>query len=140
MAYSLTDHYRTLRAVMRINGIMTGLGLGLLLTVLPRSLLATWGLILAGPTWPLRLAGVCLITLGIHMMVAAHERIISLASLLTALIGNGLIAIVLLVAYLQRDLANLLPIGRIFLMVIVLLSLLCALVALRYLHSDYGRD
>ncbi len=140
MAYSLTDHYRPLRTALRVNGTITGWGLGLLLTVLPRTMLTAWGVVTSGPIWPLRLAGVSLIALGVLMLAAASERIIVLSVLLTTLVANGLIAVVLLVAYLQRDLSHLFLPGQLLLVVVVFLSLICALLALRYLRNDYARD
>jgi hypothetical protein len=139
MAYSFTDVYRPLRTVLRLNGLVIGLGLGLLLFVTPRSTLQGWGVLAVGPVWPARLAGALLITLGVFWLLAASEDVIGSTALITTMLGHGLIAIVLLMAYLQRDLGDLSLPGLLLLGVIFILCLVGALLPLRYLRADYRR-
>jgi hypothetical protein len=101
LAYSLNDVYRFLRVVMRIDGVIVGFGLGLLLAIASRSALADWGVYAGGPVWPVRLAGGLLITLGVMLILSAQERIIGGPSMVAMSLGNAVIALVLLLAYLQ---------------------------------------
>lgn len=137
MAYSFTDIYRPLRTLLRFNGAVIGLGLGLLLFALPRTPLLRWGLLLSEPAWPVRLAGALLITLGVFWLLAAGEEIIGMTTMITTLLGHSLIAIVLLVAYLQREITQLAPIGLALLALIFALCLVGALMPLRYLRAEY---
>lgn len=136
LAYSLNDLYQPLRNVMRINGAVVGLLLGLALLLLPRAVLSDWGIPLAGETWPLRSTGALLLTYGLHAWLAAREPIITLASLVHLLVTNGLLALVLLVAYLQGELAGLHLMGRLLLIVIFALCLAGTLAPLPYLRRE----
>lgn len=60
--------------------------------------------------------------------------------MVTCSVGNGLLAIVLLLAYLQQDLANLTPVGLGVLLVIFVIALVGAVVPLRYLRAEYRDD
>ena len=137
MAYSFTDIYRPLRTLLRLNGLVIGLGFGLLLLFLPQAVLLRWGLLLSGPAWPVRLAGALLVTLGVFWLLSASDEIIGRTTLITTLIGHSLIAIVLLVAYLQREITALAPVGLLLLAVVFILCLVGALLPLRYLRADY---
>ncbi len=137
MAYSLNDVYRPLRAIMRLNGFVIGLGLGILFLVFPRTLLADWGVYTSGPVWLGRLAGALLVTLGIMFVLAAYERVVNSLSMVIMVIANSLIAVVVLLAYLQHELAALTVIGQIVLVVIFLICLVSAVFPLRYLRADY---
>jgi hypothetical protein len=137
VAYSLNDLYRGLRAVMRFDGVVIGLGLGGLLLFLPRGLLADWGVYAGGPLWPARMAGALLITLGILLLLAARERIVNATHMVTMIVANVLLAVVLLVGYLQREFAGLGLAGQIGLVLVFLICLVSALAPLRYLRTDY---
>jgi len=139
MAYSFTDVYRPLRTLLRLNGIVIGLGMGLLLLFLPRTTLANWGLLLSEPAWPVRLAGALLVTLGVFWLLAAGDEVMGSTTLITTLLGHSLIAIVLLVAYLQREITTLSPAGLLLLALVFVLCLAGALMPLRYLRAEYRR-
>ncbi len=57
MAYSLNDLYSGLRSVMRMNGLVVGLGMGVLLLFFPRGVLSTAGLTTGEALWPYRMIG-----------------------------------------------------------------------------------
>lgn len=137
MAYSLNDVYRFLRLVMRIDGVIVGLGLGLLLSGAPRSALAEWGVHAAGPVWPVRLAGGLLITLGVLLLLSAQERIVGGPSMVAMSLGNGVIAFVLLIAYLQQELAMLNLFGRLLLVVVFVVCLIGAVFPVHYVRAEY---
>ena len=46
MAYTFTDHYRAARLCLRVDAVLIGLGLGLLLLAYPRDLFAEAGITL----------------------------------------------------------------------------------------------
>ena len=111
MAYTLTDPFNSLRNVLRTVGGVDLL-LGGTMLVFPRLVLTEWG---AGATeveWPLRMAGAFVITLGLYFLLAANERAVGSTALITCMVGNGLFAAVVVIAYLQQDLANLTPVGN----------------------------
>lgn len=137
LAYSLNDLYRSLRVVMRFNGLALGLGGGTLLLVFPRSLVHAGLQAALDPLWPLRLAGGLLLALGILFLLAAQERMVSVASMITMTLANGLVAVVMLVGYLQGEFAGLGLIGQLLLIALFLFCLVCALMPLRYLRTDY---
>ena len=139
MAYSFTDVYRPLRTLLRINGLVIGIGSGLFLFFAPRSLLEGWGMLAGGPVWPLRLAGALLLTLGVFWLLAAGEDVSGPSVLITIMMGHGLIAIVIIMAYLQRDLGPLSLLGWLALLVIFILALAGAFLPLRYLRAEYRR-
>ena len=111
MAYTFTDHYRPARLCLRVNAILIGLGLGLLLLVYPRELFVAAGVTL-GSAWTARIGGGALIGLGIGLLAASMERDLHPAWLLAAIVGNGAIAISLLIAYFEGEMATLHPIGH----------------------------
>ena len=137
MAYSLNDVYRYLRIAMRIDAIVVGLSLGLLLAVFPRSALTNWGVYAEGPVWPIRMAGGLLLTLGVLLFLSAQERTISAPVMVAMTMGNTLIAFTLLVAYLKHELAMLNLLGQLLLIVMFIVCLVSALVPLNYLRADY---
>lgn len=137
MAYTLTDHFRPLRLIMRINGLTIGILLGLLLLLAPRGVLSDWGLLAGGYGWPFRLAGAALIALGLFLLLLASGDMIGLSLLLTLTGTNALFALVLLVAYLQQELIHLNGLGRILLIVVFILCLAGAVTPLRYLRAEY---
>ncbi len=107
MAYSFTDIYRPLRTLLRVNGLLVGCGLGVVLLLAPSSALIQWGLVAQDPGWSTRLAGALLVSLGIYFLLAAGQSIVDMPTLVTCLISHGPIALVLFMGYLHRDLAGL---------------------------------
>ena len=134
MAYTLNDPYRSLRVVLRLSGVASLLA-GLLFLLLPGAVAsATLGLA-PGPLWPLRLAGAGLLTLGLTYLLNTGERDIGLPVLVTCALGNGLPAILVVTAYLQREMATFawpLQAGMVALFVIWLIG---AVTPLRFLRA-----
>jgi hypothetical protein len=139
MAYTLTDPLTPLRNVLRVAG-STALLLGGTMLIFPRLVLTEWGAPEVGVNWPMRLAGAFLITLGIYYLLAANERTVGTTAMFTCIVGNGLLAAVLLIAYLQQDLANLTPVGLGALLVVFVIALVGAITPLRYLRAEYRDD
>ena len=137
MAYSLNDLYSGLRSVMRVNGLVVGFGIGVLLLLFPQGLLAVAGLYTGEVLWPYRLVGGLIFALGFMLLMSAAERVVSTASMVAMIIANGLIAVVLMVGYLQGEFAGLGLVGQIVLVGIFLLCLISAIVPVRYLRTDY---
>lgn len=151
MAYSLNDVYRSLRTAMRFNGLTVGVGVGLLLLFAPQMLMsaqqiaqnaAAQGSGEPGPEafslWPYRMAGAALIALGLHLLFAAQERMVRASTMLAMLVCNGLIAVVLLIAFLQRELIDLSGSAQALFGAIFFICVVCAGFALRYLRADYN--
>ncbi|MEZ4870384.1 MAG: hypothetical protein R3C14_54140 [Caldilineaceae bacterium] len=136
MAYTLSDPFRALRFLLRINGVVIGLLMGLLLLLASRPALMAWGLYSDGALWPLRLAGSGHIALGLFFILTANQDYISRALLLTTMLANALSALVIMSGYLQQEFSGLPPVGRIILILIVLLSLMGAVLPLRYVRND----
>lgn len=139
MAYTLTDPLNPLRNVLRLTG-STALLLGGTMLVFPRLVLTEWGAPATGVNWPLRLAGAFLITLGLYYLLAANERTVGTTAMIICMTGNGMLAAVLLLAYLQQDLANLTPVGLGALLVVFVIALIGAVAPLRYLRAEYRDD
>lgn len=137
MAYSLTDQFRGLRTTLRINGLILGLGGGAALLLLSQSQMQAAGVAVSGVMWPIRLAGALLISLGSLFLYAASERVISPAAAFTTVVSHSLLAIVLLLAYLQREFTDLTVGGLGVLLAIFLLCLIGAITPLRYLRGGY---
>jgi hypothetical protein len=139
MAYTLNDPYRPLRVTLRLSGAASCLT-GLLFLLLPAATaIPLWGLA-SGPLWPLRLAGAGLVTLGIAHLLNAGERDIRLSALVICALGNGLPAVLVVTAYLQREMAGFawpLQVGMILLFVIWLIG---AVAPLRYLRAEVSTD
>lgn len=123
MAYTFTDHYRPARLCLRLNAVLIGLGLGLLLLVYPRDMFMAAGVTL-GSAWTARIGGGALIGLGIGLLSASMERDLHPAWLLAAIVGNGAIAISLMIAYFEGEMSALHPIGAGVLLVIFVVCLL----------------
>ena len=138
MAYSLADPYRPLRYVMRINGALLGLLLGLYLLIAPSRWLAGLGL-LAADASPLgwRVAGAALFAFGLFLTLAAGVRDLDLFVLLPCLIFHALLALVLLLAYLGHQLDGLGAAAGVGLVVLFLLCLVGALAPLRYFSAEF---
>ena len=122
---------------MRLNGAVIGLALGLLLLLLPRTNLAAWGLYTGGALWSLRALGSLLLALGVLFVLSASQEVIHLPVLLSMVVANSLLAFVLLLAYLQKELAGLTLTGQLLLVLIFLLCLIGAVVPLRYFRVEY---
>ena len=135
MAYTLGDPFRALRLMLRINGLLVGIGLGLLLVSAPRAWLLAWGIYAGDAIWPLRFAGVSQMALGAFFFVISTQDYLSKAVLLTTILTNSLLALVLLSAYLQQELVGLSMAGQILFVLIFLLYLLGAVVPLRYMRG-----
>ena len=137
MAYSLNDLYSGLRFVMRVNGVMLGVGMGPLLLVWPSRVVAATEAGSDVVLWPLRLAGGLLLTYGVMLLLAAQERVIGGAGMIGLMVGNALLALVLLVGYLQGEFAGLGLLGQIGLVALFVFCLIGVLTPLRYLRTDY---
>ena len=137
MAYSLNDLYGGLRSVMRVNGLVVGVGAGLLLLLCPRGVMDVAGLSTGEAVWPYRLIGSLLLALGAMLLISAQERVVSTASMVAMIIANALMAIVLLVGYMQGEFGGLGLFGQIGLVLIFLICLISAIVPVRYLRTDY---
>jgi hypothetical protein len=136
MAYTLGDPFRSLRLILRVNGFLVGIVLGLLLLVTPRTLLLAWGLFESGSLWPLRLAGAGQIGLGIFFFLTASQDYLSKLTLITTVLTNGVLALVLLTAYLQQELTQLSTVGQLLFVLVFLLYLLGAVIPLRYVRGS----
>ena len=137
MAYSLNDLYSGLRSVMRMNGLVVGFGMGVLLLFFPQWLLTTAGLYTGEALWPYRMIGSLLVAQGIMLLISAQDRLVNTASMIAMLVGNALLAIVLMVGYLQGEFAGMGLVGQILLVLLFLLCLISAVVPVRYLRTDY---
>ena len=139
MAYTLTDPFRALRGVLRFNGAtFLMLAFGLLLASL--GLFGAENPVATGLLWPLRLAMAGLTTLGVYFLLAAAERFLSTTALVTCMLGNGLVALVILLAYLGRELDGLTWLGQLLLIVIFAICLVGVVTPIRYLRADYRND
>jgi hypothetical protein len=136
LAYSLNDLYQPLRSIMRVDALVVGFGVGSLLLLAHRERLAEWGVYDGGAVWMGRLAGALLIALGASLLIASRERAINLASLIGMGIGNALMAVVLISAYLQREFADLSLVGQIGLVGVFVTCLVAALAAIYYVRID----
>jgi integral membrane sensor domain MASE1 len=122
---------------MRVNGLVVGVGVGVLLLFFPRGLLVAAGLYGGEALWPHRLIGSLLLAHGVTLLLAAQERIVSAASMVAMLIANALVALVLVVSYLQGEFAGMGLVAQIVLVLLFLLCLISAIVPVRYLRTDY---
>jgi len=125
--------------VLRLSGVASLLA-GLLFLLLPGAVATTTLGLGAGPLWPLRLAGAGLLTLGVAHLLNAGEHDIGLPALVTCALGNGLPAILVVTAYLQREMAAFawpLQAGMIVLFVIWLIG---AVTPLRFLRAEYQAE
>lgn len=122
---------------MRLNGLGLGLALGLTLLLVPQTSLAAWGLYLGGALWPFRAVGGLLLALGLLFVLGANQEMINFPLLFSMVVGNGLLALVLLLAYFQQELAGLTRLGQLLFILVFLLCLVGAVVPLRYLRVEY---
>lgn len=135
MAYTFTDHYRTVRMILRVDGLVVGVGLGALLLIYPVDLLMELGFAASGSAWAARVGGSGLIGLGIGLIVAANERELRAASLLAAMFSNGLLALSLLFAYIQGELGDLSAWGFFFLILLFIVCLLTTVMPIPYVRG-----
>ena len=138
MAYTFNDHYRVARLLLRVNAVLVGLGLGLLLLIYPYDLLVATG-ITPGSAWTARIGGGALIGLGIGLLSASTESDLQPAALLAATISNGAISLSLLVAYFEGDMEALHPLGGAGLLVIFIICLLTAVLSAPYIRRKTRR-
>lgn len=139
MAYSLSDYFRPLRIIFRLNGIILGIMLGLCLLITPKLLLNQFGAVEEHAIWPLRYAGAYALAIGILLINQAGERTIPPAVSLVSIVSNALSALVLLVAYIQQEVSPPDLLGQLILTGIFVLNLLGAVVPIRYMRADYRR-
>ena len=139
MAYTLTDPFAPLCTIFRLSSA-TALLWGSLMLFLPRAVLTEWGTPDAQLTWPVRLAGALLCVFGIFFLLAANEHAIGVSTMVACTMSNGLTAVVLLVAYLQREFVDMSLFGLIALIVIFVICLIGAVAPLRYLRAEYRDD
>ncbi|RLT40217.1 MAG: hypothetical protein DWI57_08865 [Chloroflexi bacterium] len=137
MAYTFIDHYRPIRTILRVDGLVVGLGLGLLLLLHPLALLTALGLD-AGLPLISRLAGSALVGLGVGFLLAAAEAELRAGTLVSAIVSNGLVAASLFVAYLSGDLGGLTPWGYLLLLLLFVVCLLSAVLPIPYLRQGIG--
>ena len=138
MAYTFTDHYRAARLCLRVNAVLIGLGLGLLLLIYPRDLFMTAGITL-GSAWTARIGGSALIGLGIGQLSAAAASDLPPAPLFATVICNGAIAISLLIAYFDGEMAALHPFGIAGLLLIFVVCLLTAVLSAPHIRRKAGQ-
>ena len=135
MAYTLGDPFRPLRLVLRINSLLVGIGLGLLLWITPQPLLFGWGIYSGGVLWPLRLAGATQVALGIFFFLMASQDYLSKPTLLVTVLINSILALVLLSAYLRQELTALSGFGQLLFILIFFVYLVGAVAPLRYIRG-----
>ena len=136
MAYRLGDAYRPLRTVMRLNGALFLL-LGVLFLLARQSSLVSMGVLMDESGWIVRLAGAGLLVLGTFLLLTANEPSVELPGLVTMLVAHTLLAVVLLIAYFQGELAGLNWLGQIVLIAVFLLCLVGSLAPLRYFQAEF---
>lgn len=136
MAYTLSDPFRSLRVVLRLCGAAS-LATGAFFLLWPPSSLIEWMGLGVGPLWPLRLAGAGLLTLGLFYLLASGERTIGLSALATCALGNGLPAVLVVVAYLQREMAAFSWPAQAAMLILFVIWLIGAVAPLRFLRAPY---
>ena len=73
-------------------------------------------------------------------MCIRDRRFLSTAALVTCMLGNGLVALVILLGYLGREFDGLTWLGQLLLIVIFGICLVGAVMPIRYLRADYRND
>lgn len=137
MAYTFIDHYRPIRTMLRVNALVVGLGLGLVLLLHPVDLLLVLGFGVGSPLLS-RLAGSALLGLGIGQLLAAAEADLRAGTLVAASVSNGLVAASLFVAYLSGELNGLTGWGYLVLILLFGVCLLTAVLPIPYLRQGIG--
>ena len=136
MAYTLNDPFRALRTVLRLSGSATLLA-GAALLLVPAGPAVSALQLGNGPLWPLRLAGAALLALGVFYLLSANERTVHFATLVTCSLGNGLPAVLVVAAYLQRELALLVWPLQAAMLLLFVFWLAGAVVPLSFLNAEY---
>lgn len=137
MAYTFVDHYRPIRTILRVDALLVGVGLGLLLLLYPVDLLTALGFDAVAPLMA-RLAGSALLGQGLGLLLDAAEVELNAGTLVSTIISNGLLATTLFVAYINNDLAHLTLWGNLLLLVIFVTCLLTAVLPIPYLRPGLG--
>ncbi len=135
MAYTFTDHYRAVRTVLRMDGLLVGVGLGTLLLIYPTQWFAALGFAVDGATWAIRMGGGGLVGLGVGLIMASSERELRIGSLMAAIVGNGAMAGAILVSYLRSDLADLTAWGQALLLIFFVICLLSTVLPIPYVRG-----
>lgn len=137
MAYSLGDPYRTIRLVLRINGIVLGLTLGALLFLGSPAIVRALGFVVEGGALSQRLAGAGLIAAGAFMLGGAGRRTIDSGVLAPSVLFHALMAVALLIGYLRGEVAVTNLTALVFLLGAFLLCLVGAIAPLRYFGAEF---
>ncbi|MGB5051928.1 MAG: hypothetical protein WBO46_23475 [Caldilineaceae bacterium] len=137
MAYTFVDHYRPIRTILRVDALVVGLGLGLVLFLHPVDLLVTLGFEPGTPLFS-RLAGSALVGLGLGQLLAAAETELRAGTLVAAILSNGLLAASLFIAYLSGGLSRLTAWGYLILILLFGVCLLSAVLPIPYLRQGIG--
>ncbi len=140
MAYTLGDPFRPLRLILRINGILLGLLLGIALLTVSGTLLIQWQLAVTGVLWSVRLLGAGQVALGCFLLIAAGQNYLDRMLLFTATLTHTLWAITLFVAYFQGELMLSGLWGQVGFVLLFLLCLCGAVVPLRYVRNSQFRQ
>jgi hypothetical protein len=135
MAYTLSDPFRSLRFVLRLSGAVSLLT-GLVFLLLPVAIAIEMMGLGAGPLWPLRLAGAGLFTLGAFYLLMAGERSIGMPALVTCTLGNGLPAVLVVTAYLQREMAAFTWPMQAAMLALFIVWLIGAVAPLRFMRAE----
>lgn len=136
MATSFNDPYGPLRTTLRLQGVVAGLALGILLLAIPDRSMTMWGLVIEQSAWPARLAGAALMGMGINHLALAGEETMRLGPISAAMTASGLLVAVFFFSYLQGDLNNLTRLGQIMLITVFVLCLATLLLPIRYFRQD----
>lgn len=136
MAYTLSDPFRSLRIVLRLCSA-ANLAAGAFFLLWPAPSLVEWLALGLTPLWPLRLAGATLLTLGLFYLLASGERSIGFSTQVTCMVGNGLPAVLVVVAYLQREMAAFTWPAQAVMLILFILWLIGAVTPLRFLRAGY---
>ena len=136
MAYTLGDPYRGLRTIFRISGTAALLA-GLVFLLLSTDSLRLWQLTPPVVIWPVRLLGAGFFSLGIFYLLASRETTIPASTVVTAIVINSLTALILIFAYFGGEFSGLDWPGLLLLVLTVLVTLIGAVMPLRYLRAEY---
>lgn len=136
MARSFNDPYGPLRMTLRLQGVMVGFALGVLLLTIPDRSMGMWGLVIEQTSWPARMAGAALVGMGINNLALAGEETMRLGPITAAMAASGLLVGVFFYSYLQGDLTDLTRLGQIVLITAFVLCLATALLPIRYFRRD----
>jgi len=137
MAYTFVDHYRPIRTILRVDALVVGLGLGLVLLLHPTNWFDALGFAAGAPTMA-RLAGSALVGLGVGLLLAAADPELSVGTLISAIVSNSLLAASLLIAYLAGEIGRLTPWGYLVLLLLFVVCLLTAVLPIPYLRRGIG--